>query len=150
MNKSFVLLCSFVFIVMSMGICYATDIEVTLECPENVTVGNPLDVIVTKIVNDEDTADPESSPAIIGHALVGLGGNMGNSITGIALFGPFSRPFSLTVQPGQTVNGPWVIRIIDKVPTSLGGKVAMATVGFTTASYSKMFAGEGCGVNVRK
>jgi hypothetical protein len=150
MKNSFVLLCSLVFIVVSLGICHAADIEVTLECPENVTVGTPLDIIVTKIVNDDDPADPESTPAVIGHALVGLGGNMGNSVTGIALFGPFSRSFNLTVNPGQTVDGPWVIRIIDKVPASLAGKVAMATVGFTTANYREMFGGEGCGVNVRK
>jgi hypothetical protein len=87
---------------------------------------------------------------VIGHALVGLGGNMGNSVTGIALFGPFSRPFSLTVQPAQTINGPWVIRVIDKVPPSLAGKVAMATVGLTDAKYSKTFGGEACGVNVTK
>jgi hypothetical protein len=150
MKKTVLIVCSAALFFMGLGICYAQDVEFTLQCPENIKAGNPLDVTVSNILNDEDPQDPEAGPAVIGHALVGLGGNMGNSVTGIALFGPFSRPFSLTVQPGQTVSGPWVLRIIDKVPASLAGKVAMATVMFSNAGYSENFGGNSCGVNVTK
>lgn len=127
-----------------LSVCYAGDLEVEIQCPGSVTVGNPLDVTVVNIQNKE------ALPVSISKALVGFGGNMGNSVTGIGLFGPFSRSFNLTVQPGEILTGPWVIRIIDKVPSSLAGKVAAAIVMFTNANYNSNFGGDGCGVEVVK
>jgi hypothetical protein len=49
---------------------------------------------------------------------------------------------------GQALTGPWNIRIIDKVPNALAGKVAVATFMFTTPKYDKELGGKSCGVNV--
>lgn len=134
------------------SVCYAANLEVKIQCPSSVTVGNPLDVTVVNIQNKDKNVEGkvQALPVSISKALVGFGGNMGNSVTGIGVFGPFSRSFNLTVQPGEVLTGPWVIRIIDKVPSSLAGKVAAAGVTFTNADYSSNFGGDGCGVEVVK
>lgn len=119
-------------------------LNMEVECPENIVVGNPLDIVITQIENRD------SVPITIAKALVNFTGNMGNSISGIGIFGPFSRIFDLTVPPGQTLTGPWTIRVIDKVPKALAGKVAMATFMFTTSKYDKELGGKSCGVNVLK
>ena len=119
-------------------------LNMEVECPENIVVGNPFDIVITQIENRD------SVPITIAKALVNFTGNMGNSISGIGIFGPFSRIFDLTVPPGQTLTGSWKIRIIDKVPNALAGKVAMATFMFTTSNYKKELGGKSCGVNVLK
>jgi hypothetical protein len=83
-------------------------------------------------------------------ALIGFGGNMGNSVSGIGLFGPFNRVLNWSVGPGGTINDGRKIRIIDKVPSALAGKVAMATVFFTTGNYKEELGSDACGVNVVK
>jgi hypothetical protein len=117
-------------------------LNVEVECPENIIVGNPLDIVITQIENRD------SVPITTARALVNFTGNTGNSVAGIGIFGPFSRIFDLTVPPGQTITGSWKIRIIDKVPNALAGKVAMATFMFTTSKYDKELGGKSCGVNV--
>lgn len=146
MKRTFiVLLCSVLLSIISQGSGYADDLEVSIQCPENVTVGQALDVTITSIKN----TDSQNS-VTISRALAGFGGNMGNSMTGIGLFGPFSRAWTeIILQPGATDGTSRQIRIIDKVPSSLAGKVAAATVVLTKRNYASL-GGDSCGVNVVK
>jgi len=151
MKKYFVLFCCILCSVVLLGIgnARAGVLEVDIACPDTVTVGNPLEVTVVSIVN----TDLINSVAIE-KALIGFGGNMGNSVSGIGLFGPFNRVLNWSVGPGGTPGGTIAdgrkIRIIDKVPSALAGKVAMATVFFTTGNYKEELGSDACGVNVVK
>jgi len=120
------------------------DLKVDITCPDTVKVGDPLVVTVVSIYNNN------SNTVSIPKAFVGFGGNMGNSVSGIGLFGPFSRDIGWSVGPGATLSNPGTITIISKVPAALAGKVAMATVVFTTGNYKKQLGSDGCGVNVVK
>jgi hypothetical protein len=147
MNRYFVLFCCILFSVvfLSIGNVQAEVLEVDIACPDTIKVGSPLEVTVVSIVN----TDLINSVAIE-KALVGFGGNMGNSVSGIGLFGPFNRVLNWPVGPGATINDGRKITIIDKVPSALAGKVAMATVYFTTANYKEELGSDSCGVNVVK
>jgi hypothetical protein len=146
MKRTFiVLLCCMLLSIISQGIGFAGDLEISMQCPDNVTVGQALDVTITSIKNTDS-----ENPVTISRALAGFGGNMGNSATGIGLFGPFNRTWTeITLQPGATDGIQRQIRIIDKVPSSLAGKVAAATVVLTKRNYASI-GGDSCGVNVVK
>jgi len=138
----FCILCSVVF--LSIGNARADVLEVDIACPDTVKVGDPLVVTVASIHNTDfiNVSIPK--------ALVGFGGNMGNSVSGIGLFGPFSRDLGWSVGPGGTLSNPGTIPIINKVPAALAGKVAMATVVFTTGNFKEELGSDSCGVNVVK
>jgi hypothetical protein len=148
MKKYFGPFCFILFSIAFLGFSQAQAgqvLEVKIACPDTVKVGDPLVVTVVSILND----DFENSVSI-SKALVGFGGNMGNSVSGIGLFGPFSRDLTWSVGPGGTLSNPGTISIISRVPASLAGKVAVATVVFTTVDYKKHLGSDGCGVNVIK
>ena len=139
----FFILISIVFFCFSQAQA-EEDLKVDIACPDTVKVGDPLVVTVVSIHNNENNT------VSIPKAVVGFGGNMGNSVSGIGLFGPFSRDIGWSVGPGGTLSNPGTITIISKVPAALAGKVAMATVMFTTGNYKENLGSDGCGVNVIK
>ena len=147
MKKYFMVFCGIFCSIVLLGIvsAQAGALEVDIACPDTVKVGSPLEVTVVSIVN----TDAENS-VDIPKALVGFGGNMGNSVSGIGLFGPFNRVLNWSVGAGGTIADGRKITIIDKVPSALAGKVAMATVVFTTANYKEELGSDACGVNVVK
>ena len=147
MKKYLGLFCFILFSIVFLGFSQVQaeeDLKVDIACPDTVKVGDPLVVTVVSIHNN--TFNSVSIPK----AIVGFGGNMGNSVSGIGLFGPFSRDIGWSVGPGGTLSNPGTITIISKVPAALAGKVAMATVVFTTGNYKKQLGSDGCGVNVIK
>jgi hypothetical protein len=147
MKKYFGLFCFILFSIVFVGFnqAQAEVLEVDITCPDTVKVGDPLVVTVASIHN-ADLINSVSIPK----ALVGFGGNMGNSVSGIGLFGPFSRDIGWSVVAGGTLSNAGTITIISKVPAALAGKVAMATVMFTTGNYKEQLGSDSCGVNVIK
>jgi len=146
----FIFLVVLLFLIPLFSICFAqTDgnstfgnlIKVTVQCPPNVKVGTPLDVSVT-IYNGA------SIDLTITKLLVALTGNVGNSSAGIGFFGPFIRDVSWTI-PSMN-SSLQTIRIIDKVPASLAGKVSTAVVTVTSPDYKKEYGTEYCIVDVIK
>ena len=69
-------------------------------------------------------------------------------MAGIGFFGPFSRDVNWTI-PSMN-SSLQVIRIIDKVPASLAGKVSTAVVTATSPDYKMDYGTEYCIVNVIK
>jgi hypothetical protein len=147
MKKLFAVFCCFFcsIVLLGIGSAQAEVLEVDIACPDTVTVGSPLEVTVVSILNTDII-----NSVVIEKALVGFGGNMGNSVSGIGLFGPYNRTLNWNVGPGATIADGRKIRIIDKVPAALAGKVAMATVMFTTGNYKEQLGSDSCGVNVIK
>jgi hypothetical protein len=147
MKKYFGTFCLILFSIVFLGFSQAQAevLEVDITCPDTVKVGEALVVTVASIHNT-DLINSVSIPK----AMVGFGGNMGNSVSGIGLFGPFSRDIGWTVGKGGTLSNPGTIPIISKVPAALAGKVAMVTVVFTTGNYKEQLGSDSCGVNVIK
>jgi hypothetical protein len=147
MKKYFGPFCFILFSIVFIGFnqAQAEVLEVDIACPDTVTVGSQLEVTVVSILNTDII-----NSVVIEKALVGFGGNMGNSVSGIGLFGPYSRTLNWNVGPGATIADGRKIKIIDKVPAALAGKVAMATVVFTTGNYKEQLGSDSCGVNVIK
>jgi hypothetical protein len=147
MKKYFGPFCFILFSIVFIGFnqAQAEVLEVDISCPDTVTVGSQLEVTVVSILNTDII-----NSVVIEKALVGFGGNMGNSVSGIGLFGPYSRTLNWNVGPGATITDGRKIKIIDKVPAALAGKVAMATVVFTTGNYKEQLGSDSCGVNVIK
>jgi hypothetical protein len=147
MKKYFGPFCFILFSIVFIGFnqAQAEVLEVDIACPDTVTVGSALEVTVVSILNTDLI-----NSVVIEKALVGFGGNMGNSVSGIGLFGPYNRTLNWNVGPGATIADGRKIRIIDKVPAALAGKVAMATVMFTKGNYKEQLGSDSCGVNVIK
>lgn len=140
----FIISLSSLFILSLFTICFSMTTEygaMTVQCPDTVKIGTPLDVYVTLHNRTEITL-------IVTKLLVSLTGNVGNSITGIGFFGPFSRNVDWTIPPNNTITE--LIRIIDKVPASLAGKVSAAFVSVTSPDYKIEYGTEFCMVNVVK
>lgn len=142
----FPFLLSLLIILSLSTICFSqqSTIEygiVTVQCPETVKIGTPLDVAVTFYNKTEISLT-------ITKLLVALTGNVGNSISGIGFFGPYSRDVNWDIPGGQTVLQ--TVRIIDKVPASLAGKVSAASVMITSRDYKTTYGSDSCVVNVVK
>ncbi len=135
-KKSFLLF----FLIFCFGVGSVMAKSVELQCPASVKAGSSLDV-TANIVNNGDSA------ITIGQALATLMGNGANTLSGIGLFGPFSRPLSVTIQAGQSTSQS--VHIIDKVPTNLRGKVAIAMIILIPSDSQKPVGSGQCFVNVQ-
>jgi hypothetical protein len=137
-NKCLLLL-SFVFCLGS-GSALASDLRIDVQCPQSVKGGAALDATVN-ISNDGDSA------VTVGRALATFAGNTLSTVTGIGLFGPFSRPLNVTISAGGSTTQ--TVRIMDSVSTKLRGKVAIAMVTLTSADFKTTFGTKQCFVEVQ-
>jgi len=125
-----------IIILLGIGSALAGSLRVVVQCPSSVTAGKPLDVTA-------DFYNSTSNDISISQVFAMLEGSASNTL---GLFGPFSRSLSLTIPSGND-SGNKTIRIIDKVPSGLKGKIAGATVA---TIYNNNHVGSGsCMVQVK-
>lgn len=138
-KKSFVLLC--IISCVTVGSALAGDpLTVSLQCPQSVVAGQALDVAAT-VYNGTD------SQVTVARAVTTFGGNANNSLSGMGLFGPFSRSLAATINSGSQINP--TIRIIDSVPYALKGKVAVAAVILSSSNFSVSLGRASCFLEVK-
>jgi hypothetical protein len=118
---------------------WADALDLNITCPNSVKNGTPLNVTVNMSNNTEDSIT-------LANALVGLGGNASNTLSGIGLFGPFNRTFNITIASWDSATQ--AVQIIDKVPSNLKGKMAMAVVALTSSDFNRSYGTGKCLVNV--
>jgi hypothetical protein len=115
---------------------WANNLDLNITCPDSVKNGGPLNVTVNMSNNTEDSIT-------VANALVGIGGNASNTLSGIGLFGPFNRSLNVTIASGNSASR--TVQIIDKVPANMKGKMAMAIVALTSSDFNKGYGTEKCG-----
>jgi hypothetical protein len=136
---------SLLFLLIFFGVVAITsagDLKVNVACPRSVAVGSELRVSVS-------TYNESPDPVSFSRAMVGLTGNSAGIISGLGLWGPYQRSFSVINiaphSPGPTGN----IKIVDAVPLDLAGTMAALFVNVLNSDGNKVIGSGGCIVNVR-
>ncbi len=116
-------------LIIFTAICASTTVHASsVTCPTTVKAGQPL------IISAEFTNSDCQNDVIIKSTVLSL---LGNSGSAIGLQGPFVTPLSsiiprATCNPGQYTEGTQTLQnlvVIKKVPTSMKGKLAVASAG---------------------
>lgn len=134
---------------LTFGAAEAYALDVDLACPSTVKIGKPL--AVTVYLKNWDY-----SPVTVSRSMAFLAGNStSNTFASVGLWGPFHKNgFGTKIVPGVNQNN-WTpgtvaafnITVINAVPNSLAGKMAVTGVDFLDSS-GRSEGGNSCMVSV--